>query len=277
MGGSVCCLGSINADITLLLDRLPERHEKLAAQRAAIGGGGSAANTAVWLARQGARTKMLGWVGNDPLGAMTLRDLAANGVDASGVKLLPVASPFAVCLSPPDDKRIIFSPVVEADWTPDEALSFDEDVVWLHTTVCDADLLARARSLASARSFAVSLELDGRYDPALARAANVLFSNQDELARALGTEDPIGFIAQRHKDDAAVWFVTQGEHGVSVIAAGEASRVAFPPVQPVDRTGGGDAFNAGVIAALLVGANAKAAAAAGLRLAAQAIGRLGAR
>ena len=53
MRGYVCCMGSINVDVTLRLDRVPDRHEKLPAREAAICGGGSASNTTIWLSRQG--------------------------------------------------------------------------------------------------------------------------------------------------------------------------------------------------------------------------------
>ncbi len=220
---------------------------------------------------------MLGWVGDDLLGAFALRDLQANGIETSGVKLLPVASPIAVCLAPPNDKRIITSPVSDAAWTPYDVTDFAEEVAWLHTTVGDLDFLSRARNSGRRPPTTLSLELDGRYDPAFATAANYLFTNHDELTRALGTSDPIGFITQRHEADAAIWFITHGENGAKVISAGEVETVAIAPVEPIDRTGGGDAFNAGVIAALLLLGNPKSAAVAGLQLAAQAITRLGAR
>jgi len=113
--------------------------------------------------------------------------------------------------------------------------------------------------------------------PALAAAANYLFTNHDELTRALGTSDPIGLIAERHRADAAIWFITHGENGAKVISAGKVETVAIAPVEPIDRTGGGDAFNAGVIGALLSHENPKSAAVTGLQLAARAISRLGAR
>ena len=139
----ICCLGSINADVTVRLDRLPDRHEKISARETRVGGGGSAANTAVWLSRQGLSVSMLGWVGDDPLGQLALSDLRANGVDTCGVKVLPVASPIAVCLSPPDDNRIIVSPVIAAPWSPFDVVDLFADADWLHTTICEAAFLRR--------------------------------------------------------------------------------------------------------------------------------------
>ena len=274
--GRFCCLGSINVDVALRLDRLPERHEKLVAREARVGGGGSAANTAVWLSRQGLSVLMRGWVGDDPLGMFALSDLRANGVDTRGVKLLPVASPIAVCLSPPDDKRIIVSPIVEAPWTPYDAGDLYEGVDWLHTTICEAAFLRNARNSGCSRKAVLSLELDGRYDPAFAGLADYLFTNSDELARRLETDDPARFIMEKHGADHATWFITQGVNGATIIGGGKVETVTAIPIEPVDRTGGGDAFNAGVIAALSSGADAQSAAMAGLLLAAQALGRLGA-
>ncbi|WP_442756720.1 carbohydrate kinase family protein [Methylocystis sp. JAN1] len=272
MPGYVCCLGSINFDVTLRLDRLPEAHEKIPAKAVAVGGGGSAANTAVWLAREGARVRMLGWVGDDLLGAFALRDLAEAGVDVAGVKAVRSSSPVAVCLSPPGDKRIVTSPTLEAPWTPDDALPLAADADWLHAAVRDANLLTRARG---ARR--LSLELNGSYDPAFARAADCLFTNCDELARAVGSDDPMGFLLERHAADPAIWFVTHGSEGAKILSGGRVETVPTTLVEPVDRTGGGDAFNAGVIAGLLSGAEPAAAARNGLRLAARAISRLGSR
>ena len=276
MGGRVCCLGRINFDVSLLVDRLPEQHEKLKAREAAVGGGGSAANTAVWLARQGLSVKMCGWIGDDPLGMLVLSDLQVNGVDTRGVKLLPVASPIAVCLTPPNDKRIITSPIVDAPWTPYDPGYTYEDVDWLHTTHCDTAFLRRAKNAGGKEESILSLELNGRYDPAFAAIADYLFTNSDELARRLETNDPVGFVREKHKADPATWFVTQGRKGATIISGGTIESVAAVPIEPVDRTGGGDAFNAGVIAALLSGADPKSAAMTGLQLAAQALRLLGA-
>lgn len=272
----VCCLGSINADVSLRLDRLPQHHEKVAARQVRVGGGGSAANTAVWLSRQGLSVMMSGWIGEDALGMLALSDLRANGVDTRAVILLPVASPIAVCLAPPDDKRIIISPIVEAPWTPYDCADAYVNVDWLHTTVCEAAFLREAKSLSRERGTVLSVELDGCYDPALANIADYLFTNSDELARKLGTDDPVGFLREKHGTDPATWFVTQGMHGAMVIGGGKTETVSALPIEAVDRTGGGDAFNAGAIAALLSGADHRSAATAGLLLAAQALRVLGA-
>ena len=49
----IAVLGNINLDLVFQVDRLPEPHEKMGAQRVDIGGGGAPANVAWWLARLG--------------------------------------------------------------------------------------------------------------------------------------------------------------------------------------------------------------------------------
>jgi len=277
MAAIVSCFGSINVDVVFRLDRLPDRHEKIMARDVGVGGGGSAANTAVWLSRQGLRVRMHGWVGDDLHGAFALRDLQASGVSTRGVRTMSAATSMAVCLALPGDKRIITSPKADAPSPPPDITEIVAGAQWLHTTSCDPEFLSRAMPFCQSVRIPLSLELNGGYDPAFATRANYLFTNHDELTRALKGRDPIAFVATRHKADIATWFVTHGEAGVAIIRAGEVSFVAAAPIEPVDRTGGGDAFNAGVITGLLSGADLETAAQAGLQIAARAMARLGAR
>ncbi|WP_255211158.1 carbohydrate kinase family protein, partial [Methylogaea oryzae] len=73
-------------DITFPVERLPEEHEKLRCDGALISQGGSAANTAHWLARLGHATVMLGCVGDDAFGSVAVAALAAVGVDTRHIQ-----------------------------------------------------------------------------------------------------------------------------------------------------------------------------------------------
>jgi len=57
--------------------------------------------------------------------------------------------------------------------------------------------------------------------------------------------------------------VKLGERGALCASRGERWRVSLPPVTPVDATGAGDCFNAGLIAGLLDGLALPRAAALG--------------
>lgn len=75
------CAGSLNVDLTFPVERLPAEHEKLRCRGSALHYGGSAANTAYWLARLEQPVQMLGCVGDDPFGSLAVAALAEVGVD----------------------------------------------------------------------------------------------------------------------------------------------------------------------------------------------------
>src|SRR5215470_6449042 len=89
----VTVVGSLNTDISLAVPDLPGPGETvLSAASAVIGGGGKGANQAVAAARLGAAARMVGCCGDDEFGARLRAGLAAEGVDASGVRVVAGAA-----------------------------------------------------------------------------------------------------------------------------------------------------------------------------------------
>jgi ribokinase len=104
----------------------------------------------------------------------------------------------------------------------------------------------------------------------------ILIANHDEAAVLSGIDDPVaaaGALAARMT--AAV--VKCGGAGAIVARGDSVEVVRTEPVPAVDTTGAGDAFAAGLLAALADGADLVAAAAQGNVVGAQAVSRLGAR
>jgi ribokinase len=67
MPARVCVIGSINVDLVVLADRLPEPGETVLGGRFSSHGGGKGANQAVAAARAGAEVTMIGAVGDDSM------------------------------------------------------------------------------------------------------------------------------------------------------------------------------------------------------------------
>src|SRR5215467_10936913 len=89
----VTVVGSLNTDVSLAVPHLPGPGETvLSAASAVIGGGGKGANQAVAAARLGAAVRMVGCCGDDEFGARLRAGLAAEGVDASGVRVVAGAA-----------------------------------------------------------------------------------------------------------------------------------------------------------------------------------------
>lgn len=72
----IACVGDIMVDIFLL----SELQEAEQGEGILIRGGGSAANTAAWLARDGTRSTFVGCTGADVAGAMLVHELETSGV-----------------------------------------------------------------------------------------------------------------------------------------------------------------------------------------------------
>jgi ribokinase len=82
-------LGSLNMDISVNVPRLPGPGATVLGGAAAFAPGGKGANQAVAAARLGGLVRMVGCVGDDDFGARLLATLGAEGVDASGVRVVP--------------------------------------------------------------------------------------------------------------------------------------------------------------------------------------------
>jgi ribokinase len=86
----ICC-GAINWDINLFMDRLPRTGEEVPVNEIQRVSGGTAANVAAASARllgQG-RVAFIGALGEDPIAEQQIRILGDEGVDYSGILIVP--------------------------------------------------------------------------------------------------------------------------------------------------------------------------------------------
>ena len=85
----VAVVGSIVADLTVYASALPRPGETVIGDNFSMVLGGKGANQALAAVRAGAPTFMVGAVGDEQLGELTLATLNADGVDTSAVRVLP--------------------------------------------------------------------------------------------------------------------------------------------------------------------------------------------
>src|SRR5215213_11703573 len=83
---TVIVVGSVNVDLSIKVQRLPSPGETVIGGTFAQAPGGKGGNQAAAAARLGARTWMIGMVGDDTLGETALADLREGGVDVSTVE-----------------------------------------------------------------------------------------------------------------------------------------------------------------------------------------------
>jgi sugar/nucleoside kinase (ribokinase family) len=273
-------LGDCNPDVLVLGgDVTPEfgQQEKLVDSMSLVIGG-SAAITAVAAARLGLRTALVAAVGDDPAGQFMLGQLAAEGVDVSAVAVRAGApTGMTVALSRGGDRAIL-----TALGTVGSLTAADIPAALLararHVHVSSYFLVAGslgpglAGVLAAARAAGARTSLDTNWDPAgrwgddrLAAAiatADVLLPNEAEALRLGGRPGLDGAVRALAAAGPAV-VVKLGERGALCVSGDGRWQVSLPPVVPVDATGAGDCFNAGLIAGLLGGLALPGAAALG--------------
>jgi sugar/nucleoside kinase (ribokinase family) len=285
-------LGDCNPDVLVLGDDVDPafgQQEKLV-DGISLVIGGSAAITAVAAARLGLRVALAAAVGADPAGEFMRDQLAAEGVDVSSVVVREDApTGMTVALSRGADRAILTALGAVATLTaadvPESLLAGTRHVhasSWFLLQDCLGPGLAGL--FRAARDAGASTSLDTNWDPSerwggehLAAAigrASLLLPNEAEAIRLAGVDDLDGAVSALVAAGPRV-VVKLGERGALCADGRSRCRVSLPPVTPVDATGAGDCFNAGLIAGLLDGRDLAGAAALGCAVGALSTGAPG--
>jgi ribokinase len=258
-------------------------------------GGGSGANVAAWLGSLGVRTTFVGCVGDDALGRAGLATLSDAGIDVSRLAIdRSRATGTCVVLVEPGGRRsmlpdpgandaLVPGDLVGSLFRPGRHLHLSGYTL-LREGSRDAGLIAVTRALEVGMTVSVDPSsaalLDAVGAPAFlqwTQGVTLLLPNVDEALALSRTSTATEAAAELASSYGEV-VVTLGEHGALwqngfITATAPAERTA----DVVDTTGAGDAFAAGFLASWLLHPEPETALAAGNRLAARAIGRVGAR
>ena len=268
MSPSILVVGSINMDLIVRCRQVPRPGETVHGEELVTAPGGKGANQAVASSRLGARTAMVGRLGNDDFGRALRAGLQAEGVDVSGVRAdLGAASGVAlILLEPSGGNRIIV--IGGANLRVD-----DEDVGVARKLLQKADALlvqleiplAAVEAIArAARERAVLTVLDaGAATPAAARAdllglMDVVSPNEIEAEALTGIrvqdERDARRAAERLRGRGARDVVVKlGAHGAYWLGSGGEGLFPAFEIQPVDTTAAGDAFTAALTVGLASG------------------------
>jgi ribokinase len=259
MSERVCIVGSINIDLVVLADRLPQPGETVLGGRFSVHDGGKGANQAVAAARAGAMVSMIGAVGHDDYGRRALAALETEGIDVSGVRQLD-GEPTGVAIiavGPRGENQIVVAPGANAAFTLDDGdleRIRAADVLLTNHEVPNAVIVPALRAAADGDVRAILNPAPARGIPAeVLHLGPILTPNEHELVVAIGndeTEAALDELAARH---AGPIIVTQGPAGA--LLARNDRRERFPgflAADVVDTTGAGDTFN-GVLATWLAG------------------------
>jgi sugar/nucleoside kinase (ribokinase family) len=267
-------------DDTVVIPSGPIRPDTDTASAIRSVAGGSAANTAAWLAALGADVAFVGAVNRADVDRHTA---LLPGVDMH-LQATDAATGAIIVLVQGADRSMLTDRGANAeldfDAIPDEVIRAHVHLTGHSMAASDGAAFARFLRRAKAAGATVSVSpgsvayIDAlgaeRFAEVIA-GADVLFASLVEGAALAGVSDPAGIAA---RVDAATLVLTVGAEGV--IVDGMQLPAVTAPVA-IDPTGAGDAFCAGFLASWISDRDAVAAARAGTEVAARAVGVVGGR
>lgn len=237
--------------------------EKYEVENVQFSTGGGATNASVTFARMGLNSTFLGKVGEDPAGSAIISGLNEEGVETDHITTTSEwhTGYSTILLTPDGGRTILIYRGASQHFSVDEfALdSVDGDWVYLSTFAGDLDVVSAIVEKARAKGMKVafnpgSKELEQvEYLKSILGRIDVLILNKDEL-RLLVEGDSNEALVRHASDMTHTVVMTDGPNGVTatdrqkIVEAG-----IYEDVPVVDRTGAGDAFGSGFVAATALG------------------------
>jgi ribokinase len=278
----VVVVGSCAQDLTFVADALPRAGETRIATLA-FGPGGKGSNQAVACHRLGVETLFIGAVGDDPFGEAYRAFAQREGLPVSLEVLHDAATGVAAIVVDPQSQNQITVALGANAKLSREHVERNRGAIEAAKVLLvqlEANLDAVRHALEIARSAGVATILNpapihAGLTPEILRLAVIVTPNEAELASVLaclGARAPAGELWRLPDGELAelcaqvpapVVVLTLGEHGcIATHNLAQARPRGFPegqrwfrhaaaPVRPVDSTGAGDAFSAGLAAGLL--------------------------
>lgn len=288
-------LGNVNLDVICRpVDEVPRQDSILFEQGLALPGG-CGSNTAIGLACHGIQTRLIALTGEDPTADLLFQHWSKAGVDVSLVARCPdQATGISVVLVDSDDQpRFVHTP--GANTLLDESSLDTENlrqsgVAYLH--VAGYFVLPGLLNdgfgavLGEVKRAGINISLDVVTSPAMEEPAplwnclpalDVFLCNRKEAARLTGIQDPSRAAGWLQARGAGAVIIKLGAEGCLLVdREGERALPAPEVIDVVDTTGAGDAFAAGLVAALVAGCSLEEACLEGNRSGAEATRHLGA-
>ena len=257
-------LGDLVVDVVLRPDR-PLEHGSDVPGRVSFAQGGSAATTARWLGRLGARSSMIAAVGRDAAGRALVDALKSDGVTPRVIRVAGARTGRIGVLVTPDGERSFVQDRAAAlhlkptDLKPAWFVRADAVHLPIYSLLDEPLGLAgrHAIELGRAADAAVSIDL-ASVGPLVARGRRaaralvaeigptILFATTAEAEALLGKYAVEGLL-----DVARIVVVKRGSKGATVLARDGDQRLRFDvattPISATDTTGAGDAFDAGFL------------------------------
>lgn len=258
----VICFGALNVDRLYRVNRIAGRDEESFIIDFKEAPGGSAANTAVGLARLGLKTGFIGKVSDNREGKLLLNDFKRQNVDVNGI-IVSKEGRSGVAMGYIDtkgDRALYIDPGVNDSLELKEIdLKYADNTAFLHLTsfIGEKPFKAQKELVRGLRDVRISFDPGELYArkglivlKLMIERSFVMLPSENELKLLTGKKYDEGSKILIKKGVSIV-AVKLGERGCYVTDGKESYLVEPYKVKVVDTTGAGDAFCAGFLYGLI--------------------------
>ncbi|MCK5592617.1 carbohydrate kinase family protein [Candidatus Bathyarchaeota archaeon] len=258
----VICFGALNVDRLYRVNRIAGRDEESFIIDFKEAPGGSAANTAVGLARLGLKTGFIGKVSDNREGKLLLNDFKRQNVDVDGI-IVSKEGRSGVAMGYVDtkgDRALYIDPGVNDSLELKEInLKYAGNTAFLHLTsfIGEKPFKAQKELVRGLRDVRISFDPGELYArkgltvlKLMIERSFVMLPSENELKLLTGKKYDEGSKILMKKGVSIV-AVKLGERGCYVTDGKESYLVEPYKVEVVDTTGAGDAFCAGFLYGLI--------------------------
>ena len=256
----VLVLGSINADITLNVNSLPQMGSSTVSHNMSVSLGGKGANQAMGVSKLGWKACLIAKVGNDSDATMALQVLNQGGVNTTGVcrDLSHTTGKAYIHVQEDGESMLTLVPGANQAVTPEYihslALLFQNaGYCLLSSGLSDEGLLEAARLSKKYQVKTIFKPSRRAVPPELYPLVDILVPNRHAaafLAPLPSVEEQAAYFLEQGVKNV---IITLGYRGCYLRSGGQAIWYDAPPVSVVDTTGAADAFISALAVYLLKG------------------------
>lgn len=253
----ITVIGSINMDLVVETDHVPENGETTLGTSFSTFFGGKGANQAVAIARLGKEVQMIGACGTDEYGNMALSSLKAENIKTDHVFLFSDETTGIASIIVSDaDNRIIVVPGANHRLTTQEIQRLEQEIVKSEMVVMQLEIPSNTvhAALKICKEHNIPVVLNpapvNNFKDEFIDLATYLTPNESECRSIFG--ENIEQSLERYPNKL---IVTLGEKGARFYNGKEHVFIKNFETKAVDTTGAGDTFNGSFAVALTEGKN----------------------
>lgn len=263
MRPKIVVIGSSNTDMVVKSSRIPQPGETVLGGTFILAAGGKGANQAVSAARLGGDVLFITRLGTDIFGEQALENFKRDQIDTSGITRDPnYPSGVALIMVDEHGENIIsVAPGANMQLRLEHVENLKERIIGSQIILMQLEIplsvIEYAARIAKQNHITVILNPAPATTLPLNLLANIsiLTPNRTEaelLSEIAITDEKSAVLATEkiRKMGVQSIILTMGSHGALVVHQGDSTMIPAFPIQPVDTTAAGDAFNGALAVAL---------------------------